>query len=103
MEVSAASLNNVLVCGAVVRLVSARMLQAQNDPIIEGVQPGGAAQVAGVAAGSVVLACMNVACAGRGQQGLIGIVKQQPPTQPIVLVLSPPQPNWQANVPTLKR
>ena len=70
----------------------------KNDPIVGEVQPGGAAQVAGVAAGSVVLACMNVATSGRGQQGLIGLVKQQPPTRPIVLLLAPPQPNWQANV-----
>ena len=45
---------------------------------------------------------MNMAVSGRGQQGLIGVVKQQPPTQPIVLVLAPPQPNWQANVPTMQ-
>jgi len=79
------------------------LLQAQNDPIIEQVQPGGAAAAAGVAPGSVCLACMNMAVSGQGQQGLIGIVKQQPPTQPITLVLAPPQPNWQSNVPTLRR
>jgi hypothetical protein len=45
---------------------------------------------------------MNMAVSGRGQQGLIGVVKQQPPTQPSVLVLAPPQPNWQANVPTMQ-
>ena len=38
--------------------------QAQNDPIIERVQPGGAAAAAGVAEGSVCLACMNIATEG---------------------------------------
>lgn len=45
------------------------LMQAQNDPIIEQVQPGGAAAAAGVAPGSVCLACMNMAVSGQGQQG----------------------------------
>ena len=83
---------------------------------MEGVQPGGAAAAAGVQAGSVVLACCGVGVGGQGQgvralpsmplasgpwltvrlaQGLIAIIKAQPPDAPIALVLMPPAANWQ--------
>ena len=44
-----------------------RCRQRSNDPLVEGVQPGGAGAAAGVQAGSVVLACCGVGVGGQGQ------------------------------------
>ena len=59
----------------------------QQDAVVTSVS--GAAQAAGVRPGSVVLAVQGQAVAGRraGHQGVIGIIKQVPPTAPIALVL----------------
>ena len=66
------------------------------DPIVEVAQ--GAAEQAGVVAGSVVLSCCGRTVQGHGEGAVVAIIKSLPPQAPVELVLQRPVPNWHSTI-----